>query len=87
MEYNIDRSKWQDIDEVREVDGGKLVLKVGITSGNLYGGSWVAPQNPASIQTIEAQITAVETKLDTTEAIATLVCGLVVSFAIQKHTD
>jgi hypothetical protein len=61
----IDSKKWDNRELVREVMGGKLVSKIGNNSGTGFFDNNTSFQDPASINTIESEITLVVINLDT----------------------
>lgn len=61
----IDSQKWEKREFVREVVEGKLVSKIGNTSGTGSFRNRTQFQNPGSINTIECKLTVAATNLDT----------------------
>lgn len=61
----MDAKKWQYRESVREVAGGKLVLKLGTESGRDFVRNVTSFQNPGGVNKIVCTITVVDVKPDT----------------------
>jgi len=60
----LDSSKWNQSDFVREVSGGKLILKTKSTVANTYERSGAEFQDPSSINSIQCEIIVNAATLD-----------------------